>query len=143
MKEQAMKTKIIGNLEWQADVPEQRMKFGAAVTYGFNLGKGWRLPTHDELRTLVDETLRGPACSAFPDTPYGSDDDGYEAFWTLNEWWAPETGMRGWYVVDFGDGGTSYLSHTHEQPLRVRCVRDLTASHDPWPQWPKSTGVNR
>ena len=138
-----MKTKIIGNLEWQADVPGERMKFGRAVAYGFALGKGWRLPTHDELRTLVDGTRSGPACSAFPETPWGSDDDGYNVFWTLNEWWKPETNTGGWYVVDFGDGGTAYLPHDEEMPLLVRCVRDLSASHDPWPQWPTSAEAIR
>ena len=131
-----MKTKIIGNLEWQAEVPEQRMKFGEAVAYGFNLGKGWRLPTHAELLTLVDDSQNRPACSAFPDTPWGGDDDGHHVFWTLNEWWMPETKTQGVYVVDFGDGATLHLSN-YQEPLRVRCVRDLSASHDPWPQWPK------
>jgi formylglycine-generating enzyme required for sulfatase activity len=50
----------VGDLEWQADVPEQKMTWAEAKAYAARLGGGWRLPTRAELLTLVtDGTLSG------------------------------------------------------------------------------------
>ncbi len=41
-------------LTWQADGSPSPMNHAAATKYCESLGKGWRMPTHDELRTIVD-----------------------------------------------------------------------------------------
>src|SRR5687768_6597817 len=60
-------------LLWQQTVAPQRFSWQAAKTYCSQLmldGTGWRLPTFDELFTIVDRT-RQPAIDmvAFPGTP--------------------------------------------------------------------------
>ena len=44
----------VGDLEWQADVPDKRFTWKEAKDYAASLGDGWRLPTIKELLILVD-----------------------------------------------------------------------------------------
>jgi hypothetical protein len=88
-----------------------------AIAYctGLNLdGSGWRLPTKDELVSIVDTTVTsGPEINqtAFPNTPY-------EIFWTST----PCAGSSGnaWFV-GFGLGLSGYGDVSGYG--RVRCVR--------------------
>jgi hypothetical protein len=101
----------VGDLEWQADVPEQRMTWQEATDYAASLGDGWRLPTRAELLTLVDDTRRNPACSVFPDCPSAW-------FWTSTPW--AGSSSYAW-SVDFNAGSAS--SSVVGSSNRVRCVR--------------------
>jgi Protein of unknown function (DUF1566) len=83
----------------------------AAASYcsGSSLnGYTWRLPSINELATLVDEAHVGPAINktVFPNTKYGS--------YSNNWYWASATyGMSstGW-AINFDDGFTGYNSGT-------------------------------
>ena len=101
----------VGDLEWQADVPEQKMTWAEAKAYAASLGDGWRLPTRAELLTLVDDTRSNPACSVFHDCPS-------EWFWTSTPWVGSSSSAWG---VGFYNGGASYFDVSDSS--RVRCVR--------------------
>ena len=101
----------VGDLEWQADVPDRQFTWSDANAYAASLGDGWRLPTIEELLTLVDYGKRNPACSVFPDCPS-------EWFWSSSVY-SGDTAYA--WSVSFYNGYTynSVVSYT----LRVRCVR--------------------
>jgi hypothetical protein len=101
----------VGDLEWQADVPEREMTWAEAKAYAASLGDGWRLPTRAELLTLVDDTRCNPACSAFPDCPS-------EYFWTSTPW--AGSSSYAW-LVTFNDGTAS--ANDVSSNYRARCVR--------------------
>ena len=107
----AMRTVKVGNLEWQADVPEQVFTWEGAKAYAASLGDGWRLPTVKELLSLVDYETHNPACSVFPDCPS-------EWFWSSS----PVSGgtSYAWSVV-FSNGRSNFLDVSYVN--RVRCVR--------------------
>lgn len=101
-----MKTKKIGNLEWQADVPDQKFTWEEAKAYAASLGDGWRLPTVQELVSLWDYDQG--KCSAF---------NGYRGvLWSSS----PRDDGLAWYVRFVG-GGVGYNCRSLE--LGVRCVR--------------------
>jgi len=103
----------VGNLEWQADVPEQVFTWEDAKAYAASLGDGWRLPTVKELLSLVDYETHNPACSVFPDCPS-------KGFWSSSVYSGDTT--TAWSVY-FGNG---YTDHSDVRfTCRVRCVRSL------------------
>jgi hypothetical protein len=102
----------VGALEWQADVPEQKMTWAEAKAYAASLGGGWRLPTRAELLTLVDDTVCEPACSVFPDCPSAW-------FWTSTPW--AGSSSYAWSVY-FDYGNANYDDGVSDSN-RVRCVR--------------------
>ena len=106
----AIRSVKVGDLEWQADVPDRRFTWQEAKDYAASLGDGWRLPTMHELLSLVDYSKRNPACSVFPDCPS-------EWFWSSSAY----SGSASYaWVVDFNYGYTSFADvGVH----RVRCVR--------------------
>lgn len=109
-----MKTKIVGKLEWQEEVPKESMPWKEAKQYAASLGDGWRLPTIQEMLSLIDYEKVEPACSLFPDTPG-------EWFWTAS----PRVESKvphSWGVLFFG-GSTSWIDV--DAKLRVRCVRSV------------------
>ena len=57
-----MKTVIIDNLEWQYKDDGIKRTWDEANEYAKSLGEGWRLPTIQELLTLVDYTKTDTAC---------------------------------------------------------------------------------
>ncbi|HEY4394203.1 MAG TPA: DUF1566 domain-containing protein [Polyangia bacterium] len=78
---------------------------GTCANLGLN-GHTWRVPTINELATLVDEARVGPAINKtmFPNTKYGS--------YSNNWYWASTTygtGSYGW-AINFDDGFTGYNS---------------------------------
>ena len=109
-----IRTVKIGNLEWQADVPRRKFTWQEAKDYAASLGDGWRLPTIQELLTLVDYTTHRPACSVFPDCPS-------EWFWSSS----PYDNADAWSVY-FGFGLVDFLSRHHGNA--VRCVRDVSVT---------------
>jgi hypothetical protein len=93
----------VGDLEWQADVPDQKMTWAEAKEYAASLGDGWRLPTKAELLTLVDDTRCNPACSVFPDCSA-------DWFWTSTPRAGSSSGA--WYVhFGYGYAGSSAVSN--------------------------------
>ena len=103
----------VGDLEWQADVPEQVFTWSDANAYSASLGDGWRLPTIKELLSLVDYETHSPACSVFPDCPS-------EWFWSSS----PVSGDTTFaWAVGFGSGST--YSTGVSSAYRVRCVRSV------------------
>jgi hypothetical protein len=72
----------------------------------------WRLPTVEELYTLVDVRRTGPPLIA----PIFSSSTGY--YWTATP--AAGDASQAWYV-SFGNGGVGY--GTKRGTYRVRCVR--------------------
>jgi hypothetical protein len=104
-------------LVWQRGISAGTLDFQAATDMCAALelrGPGtWRLPSLQELATLVDDTRAHPAIDpkAFPDTPA-------EPFWSGSLFAGSQT--RAWYV-HFEEGSALYegTSTLH----RVRCVR--------------------
>ena len=109
----AIRTVKVGNLEWQADVPEQEFTWEEAKAYAASLGDGWRLPTVKELLSLVDYETHNPACSVFPDCPS-------DWLWSSSAYAGDTT--RGW-SVGFSYGYTA--NYDVDAPNRVRCARSV------------------
>jgi hypothetical protein len=101
----------VGNLEWQSDISPKKMTWQEAKDYAASLGGGWRLPTREELLTLVDDTKYNPACSVFPDCPS-------DWFWTSTPW--AGSSSFAWFVY-FTNGTANYFDVGSYN--RVRCVR--------------------
>jgi serine/threonine protein kinase len=112
-------------LLWQRTVAGKRLSWAEAHFHAKALsleGGGWRMPTREELLTLVTHVRslreaiggRGEAvidAQAFPDTPA-------EPFWTSSI--VPR--KREWaFEVDFGSGGYHEQRMSVDRP--VRCVR--------------------
>jgi hypothetical protein len=102
-------------LTWQQAVAPQRLSWQAAKTCCAQLalaGGGWRLPTLEELRSIVDRT-REPSIDGkvFPDTP-------------AKDFWSSSSGHES---PDLADGvgfrdGSSFSALPADQ-YNVRCVR--------------------
>ncbi|GLY33224.1 sigma-70 family RNA polymerase sigma factor [Kineosporia sp. NBRC 101731] len=102
-------------LVWQR-ASSSSMAAPKASAYCSNLalgGKKWRLPGVQELATLVDESLVGPAINrkAFPDTPARG------WYWAANRA-APEKDSH--WALNYDDGYSNYRDLTSGV---VRCVR--------------------
>jgi hypothetical protein len=112
----------ITGLSWQRTFSSGKMVWVDATTY---CPPGWRLPTPNELETIVDETTQLPAIDsvAFPGTPS-------QPFWTS----APQAGAV--------DGGTPtfawYVNFFHGH-MDVLPSND-TANNDWWVRCVRSTG---
>jgi len=104
------------NLNWEQTLASARYAWSDAATYCSSLplgGGGWRLPSENELQTLVDESRMSPAIdpTSFPDTPG-------DFFWTSSA--VPSFSNFAW-AITFNDGATTLLDAT--EPEWVRCVR--------------------
>jgi len=102
-------------LVWQQGFSPREQSQAASGTYcaSLTLGGGWRLPTKDELLSIVDLTIGRPTIDTafFPGTPS-------TYFWSSS----PVAGSPsfGWYV-NFNNGiAASYVA---ANVLRARCVR--------------------
>ncbi|MBO4700000.1 DUF1566 domain-containing protein [bacterium] len=104
-------------LMWQQTIPTDPYKWDGAVSYCNSLSyagySDWRLPTPQELLTIVDNRRYGPAIDTtyFPDTP-------------LSYFWSSSTVVgntdNAW-IADFYDGGVGGYNKTEYS--HVRCVR--------------------
>jgi hypothetical protein len=108
-----IRTVKVGDLEWQADVPDEEFTWARAKEYAASLGDGWRLPTIKELLTLVDYEKRKPACSVFPDCRL-------DWFWSSSEFCSDATSA--WCAHFYYGAVSGREMHVH---YRVRCVRDV------------------
>ena len=115
----AIRTVVVGELEWQADVADRVYTRAEAIEHAANVGRGWRLPTVRELLTLVDYEAHEPACSVFPESPS-------EQFWSATSVYAHPS--RAW-VVSFGGGSVHGVEVT--KSVRVRLVRSLGPNNEP------------
>ena len=109
-------TKLI----WEQATHQPAMDFAtaSALCSGLALnGHSFRLPTVNELSTLVDDRRVAPAINQtmFPDTVWGSGDQYY--YWAQDAW-AGSTAGTGW-GLNYNDG---YTGHGRLS-LVVRCVR--------------------
>jgi hypothetical protein len=117
-----------GSIEWQRAVPESSFTQTEAVAYCEALqldGGAWRLPSVDELASLVLHPIglgasHAPTCEpsidqvAFPDTPSVD-------FWTSTT--RPALDVA--YYTGFDDGRSHPASP--DTPMSVRCVRTRSA----------------
>jgi formylglycine-generating enzyme required for sulfatase activity len=105
-------------LTWQQAVPATTYAWAAAKTYcagvGATLGgTGWRLPTRNELLTIVDYSRTNPSIdpTAFPPT-------------LANQFWSSSplagSSSNAWFV-GFSFGYSVYDGMSY--PYNVRCVR--------------------
>jgi hypothetical protein len=107
-------TDSVTGLVWSQNTVASDVTFEDAVKAVEALGEGWRLPTVDELQTIVDRTKYDPAIDtdAFPDT----ESDWY---WTSTPCaWRPESAR---WVVSFVIGGVN--SDDFSDDACVRAVR--------------------
>ena len=97
-------------LEWEADVSGP-MSWDEAMKYAMELGDGWRLPTIEELKTLLDRGRTNPA-SSFPEMPT-------YFFWSSSS--CAGSASIAW-LVSFYNG--LVLNYVKSNTYYVRCVRD-------------------
>lgn len=85
-----------------------------AVAYATKQGQGWRLPTLDELNTLVEKACYGPAINEtyFPDTPLSNE-----------TWSGTEEGKEYAAYVTFYNGEAG--SNDKVNPFFVRLVKTV------------------
>jgi hypothetical protein len=96
-------------LEWQADATES-ITWREAMDYAERLGDGWRLPTIEELLTLIDYSRSYPATN-FPNHPASW-------FWSSSvyAYYANSAWIVDFLCSNVGYYDKNYYSH-------VRCVR--------------------
>ena len=111
-------------LMWTADdVGDRRLTWSdadqaaKAVTIGGH--SDWRLPTRQELLSLVDDTRFDPAIdtAAFPTCKP-------EFYWTASSW-APSPASNAW-LVNFHDGDS--YGNDRNSGARVRAVRSVSSA---------------
>lgn len=113
-------TVIIGSLEWHKATSPDRLNFKDAEAYCKALTTAghtdWRLPTIQELLSLVDYTRHDPAIddALFPDTKS-------TYYWSSS----PDASSPADYawIVAFGDGHAYYYDRDHT--AFVRAVRSV------------------
>ena len=103
-------------LTWQRAVDASSYTHSQAMSYCAGLilaGTGWRLPSIQELQTIVDDSRVSPAIDqvAFPSTP--------SPFFWSSSLYAGDSSHA--WVVDFNDGHVGYDGLVNTR--RVRCVR--------------------
>ena len=102
-------------LTWQRHISEDKLSLDKAKLYAAELRLGgyedWRVPTKEELLSIVDHTRLGPAIDVevFPDTPS-------HWFWTVSPY------SNGAWLVNFFNGSASG-NVVGSSSRRVRCVR--------------------
>ena len=97
-------------LVWRKD-NKKDVTWDEALKYAASLGDDWRLPTIEELETLINKGRRNPA-SDFPDMPS-------ESFWSSSSYVNYSGSAWGVY---FGSGYAGYYYQTGA--ASARCVRD-------------------
>jgi len=107
-----MKTIIIDNLEWQAKDDGNKRTWEDSIIYAITIGDGWRLPTIEELISIIDFTVYMPACKIkscrssyyWSSSPYAG-----------NSYYA--------WIANFYYGHVCY--YYKDNRYYVRCVREL------------------
>ncbi|MCK5809257.1 DUF1566 domain-containing protein [bacterium] len=112
-------------LVWQRNISQSRYNVSSAhshcrlLQYGCGAKGAWRLPTIEELSTIIDYGEDDVAIDevAFPDTP--------ESMFLSSTFPSESSGYL--WVVHFQFGTVEYAMHY--SPLHVRCVRGKFCSH--------------
>ena len=108
-------------LEWQKDAGG-RMSWDKAMGYASSLRLGkhsdWRLPTVEELATLIDYSKEGPA-SSFPGMPR-------DYFWSSSSYSGASSNA---WNVNFYSGNV--YSYDKSYSNYVRCIRRGPLAFDP------------
>jgi len=115
-EQQACRAEPNTGIEWSKTLLEgEAVNYKAAEKAIAELGDGWRMPTREELLTLVDLNRHDPCIDAekYPDTKS-------RAYWTATPCAWNESAR---WVVNFGDG---YLGAYHDG--YDACVRAVRAS---------------
>jgi len=118
-------------LMWQRDPASKRMNWHDALSYAEQLSQlfhgDWRLPTIQELQSIVDYAKYRPAIdlkafSLDPDsfTSYKGALPSMNYFWSSTSYAGPLDPSRAWFV-DFNNGFVAHLDKT--EAYCVRCVR--------------------
>jgi len=106
-------------LMWQQAIPKEEYKWEDAVNYCENLTyagySDWRLPTPQELLTIVDNNKHKPAINTtyFPNTPSGK----FRSSSTYRD-----SSCHAW-CVDFDEGAVTERYCDCNDSINVRCVR--------------------
>jgi len=112
-----MKTIIINNLEWQLDDDGIKRNWEDSINHATTLGDEWRLPTIEELSSIIDYTIHSPACkieSCRPSYYWSSNSDAYYSSYA-------------WYV-NFNDGyvgNTDKDNHNYARYVRPVVREDI------------------
>jgi len=115
-------TNMTEGLMWQKETPTVQMTWEEAFNYCENLNincfTGWRLPTIQELLSLVDYSTHNPAINLnyFPDT--------VSSFYWSSTTYASNTSYA--WGVNFNDGYGFYSNKLNS--YYVRAVRDITTN---------------
>ena len=104
-------------LTWQQTINTANLLWSAASTYCTSQGPGWRVPSVNELQTIVDYAKTQPAIdgTAFPNTPTAG------RFWTSSPDAMYKSDGIVWLIV-FDYGETLELDSTVNDFGLVRCV---------------------
>ncbi len=109
------------NLEWEDDKVTKNLNYKEAIKYCANLslrGSGWKLPTQEQLRSIVDKTNFYPSiASAFTQTTMR---DSNSMYWSSTIY---EFNKDAAWLVGFWGGGDHYS--TMKYKANVRCVRKV------------------
>jgi len=98
-------------LVWEKQGSYKTLSWKKAVEYAETLRNNWRLPTVQELMTLIDFTKINPACKIT---------NTYSSYY-----WSYTTFVHGtdymWYIIGFGYGHINYSKKDNN--FYVRCVK--------------------
>ncbi|HQM85840.1 MAG TPA: DUF1566 domain-containing protein [bacterium] len=137
----------IYNLEWQKDIPENRMTWNDAVSYCNNLKldekSDWRLPNINELRTTIincPDTMLDGACKIPPEPEMNCGCDGtaesYSSFKNEKKgpFWSSTTSndgsQEGAWGITFSSGYIYWAYNDEVNDSFVRCVRGESIPDD-------------
>ena len=124
-KDRILKTIIINNLEWQAEDDGILRNWQKAVGYASSLGDRWRLPSIEELISLIDFNKFDPACRI--------ENCRSSYYWSSSP--ITTSSNHAWNVY-FYRGLMDYFNKDYH--YYVRCVRDILVEVDKgekWQQW--------
>lgn len=107
----------ISKLEWQddEDCSNKTFTFKEALEYAKNKGKGWRVPTIEELQTIIDRNNKHKPTII----------EGFDSI-TSSSYWSSTTvsdNISNAWTINFWYGDTSYNNKNSSK--YVRCVRDV------------------
>ena len=107
-----MKTIIIDGLEWQADDNGIQRTWDEALEYANDLSDCWRLPTIEELISLIDFNSFQPACHI--------KNSRSSHYWSSSPY--AYGSSYAWYVFFYNGAVGYYVKDSH---YYVRCVRNI------------------
>ncbi len=109
-------------LVWEQNPDTEPMSWYGAVDRCYNMAvggrKGWRLPTVEELTTLVDPTVAAPGPTIFSGHPF-SNVQSSGSYWSITSHYATSDDVA--RLVTFHNGDAHAEQKVHNQ--RVWCVR--------------------